>query len=157
MPSKLNLKDILAQLHTLSADELSTLAQAATGAAMSARGDATRKSTSETLTDFDSHMQLLTDLMGEGGWDDDKEQALIDSLHSKMADNVKGNPGAMSQGDDMIEQIISDAGLASNLLDEMQGMSDEDDEYMEADNDRDAAWDGATTGLEEFWAKYVGK
>lgn len=155
MSTNPKLQKIIDQLRGLSAEELSTLAQITQGSAMSAKGDATRKSTASTLTDFSSHMDLLIGLMGEYGWDDDKEQALIDSLHSKAADNAKGNPGVLSQADDMIEQIVNDAGQASNLLDEMQDMDDEDDDYMDADEDRDAALDGATTGLEEFWAKYV--
>lgn len=143
--------DIIAKLHGLTADQLSHVSTAMMGA----KHTDIRKATTGSLTDLASHETLLTNLMDLDGWDDAKEEALVDSLLTKVSDILKKNPGAMSQVNDALAQVIEDAGTASNLADELDSGDEESDARAEIEGDHAGAWDAALTGLQEFWATYV--
>lgn len=158
MPAPLNAKAIVAALKSGAFDliDLDSIHSAAREAYTAAVNAKKKQDAGAGLSDWESHQQMLDELINDS-WDDHVESALVDSLLTLAGGEVYGSRAKDDDITAAISKIIDAAGDASNLRSELEGMSDEEDEYAEYEREYDKKWREANDGLQRFWSKYVEK
>jgi hypothetical protein len=96
----------------------------------------------KTLDDFKTQ---LTTFISEW-WENDEVEAWSAALAAK----------AGSQGAADLKDIVTIAGDASNARNELENMSDEEDDYAEIEAGMEEDIGKSLDMLDAFWAKYVG-
>jgi len=142
---KSKLQGILVQLQGLSADELEQVLQVVTTVKSKLNTSSMQTAMSGKLKTLDDFKTQLTTFISEW-WENDEVEAWSAALAAK----------AGSQGAADLKDIVTIAGDASNARNELENMSDEEDDYAEIEAGMEEDIGKSLDMLEAFWAKYVG-
>jgi len=142
---KSKLKGIFVQLQGLSADELEQVLQVVTTVKSKLNTSSMQTAMSGKLKTLDDFKTQLTTFISEW-WENDEVEAWSAALAAK----------AGSQGAADLKDIVTIAGDASNARNELENMSDEEDDYAEIEAGMEEDIGKSLDMLEAFWAKYVG-
>lgn len=145
-----NPKDIEFLLKDLASGQVSpadvdAILRAATAAKNQHQLASMKTAMSGKLKTLENFKDQLIEFISEW-WEDDEVEAWKESLLA-----LSGGKGAKE-----VEAIVDVAGDASNARNELQNMSDEEDDYGEIETSMEDDIGKALDGLEAYWAKYAG-